>query len=343
MTILSRLFLFLLMLPSLAAYAQSPAASKKGKFLKSLRILHYNIYGKDEKDCLERFRTIGRKINEASPKYDIVSFNEHYDPMVELWMSCDGDVMSKALQREGLYRDSNGQVRNHKFYPKGRTFQANGGNSLFTLYNITKFDWWKFKNTRRAIANGFTFNRIEVTKDLSIDFWTIHMESNGSDGCSDECRFKQFKQMADMQEKLRVGNPVIVAGDFNVGGPKSLRERERHLQNPWAFPYDGNGGYERIMNFYENPIDVWLLKNPRGMESAASTYDCLNNTTIKSNCRYQERIDYIMLPTSQTYQTVRYELEVKSIRKLRWLTPDGTDVSDHYGLEATIDIYDKYQ
>ncbi|MBI2519655.1 MAG: endonuclease/exonuclease/phosphatase family protein [Bdellovibrio sp.] len=313
----------------------------KGKLLRTLRILTLNVYGKKERNCEDRLRTIAKKILEATPRYDIVSFNEHYNPWLKLWLSCDGKILTQAMYKGGFYKDSDDQIRNHKHYPKGGLIQANGSNSLFTLHNIIEFDWWKFKNTRRILAMGYMLNRVQISRDLTIDVWTAHLESKGPDNCSRACREKQFKQVLATQERFNQGNPVILLGDFNMGGPLNLGHKKAHDEiDAETFFYPGNAGYDKFMNEYENPIDVWVEANPK-TNLAGYTFDCLNNTTVKGNCTSQERIDYIFIPTSPKYQSDLFTWEVINSKVVRWKTDKGVDVSDHYGVEATLNIYEK--
>ena len=315
-------------------------APAKGKLLKTLRILTLNVYGKKEHNCKERLRTIGKRILEATPRYDIVSFNEHYNPLVKLWFSCDGKALTNALQAGGLYKDRDEEVKNHKYYPKGGLFQANGGNSLFTLHNIIEFHSWKFKNSRPSIAMGYMLNRVQISRDLTIDVWTTHIESAGPDHCSHACRVKQFKQMLKTQEDYNQGNPVILLGDFNTGGPLNLGHKKAHEEvDAETYPYPGNGGYDDYINLYDNPLDVWIMANAKNKD-AGYTFDCINNKTVDENCSYQERIDYILLPTSPKYQTELFTWEIVDSKIVKWKTDKGQDVSDHCGVEAMLNIYE---
>jgi len=312
------------------------------RLLKTIRILTLNVYGKKEKRCASRLKAIGKKVLAADPPYDIVSFNEHYDPMVKLWLSCDGDYLTNEMLRDGRYKDEKGIIRYHQQYPNGRFYQANGGNSLFTLHNITKFDYWKFTNHRKFVANGYLFNRIKISKDLSIDFWTAHLEAAGGDDCSEACRIKQTKELLLKIKKHRRGNPVIVAGDFNIGGPRNQIERQKHLAEPVEIPYRGNSGYEKIIKLFDYPRDVWLEKNSSMEPIDSYTYDCYRNTTTKKHCEDFYRIDYLFIPTSLKFQNPNYKIEIVESKVTRWKTDSGIDVSDHYGVEATLNIYKRF-
>lgn len=338
---LPKLFQFILILLLGVSGAKSNESYLvKGKRLRTFRVLTLNVYGKKKKNCQERLRVIGEKVLAASPAYDAVSFNEHYDPMVELWLSCDGNILTKSMLKDGRYDDTEKKVRYHQQYPKGSVYQVNGGNSLFTLHNIEKFDYWKFSNHRKFVANGFMMNRIKIQDDLSIDIWTAHMESKGKDSCNDICRMKQFKQIINKIEKLKGNNPVILLGDFNVGGPVNVREKEKHIENPLYTPYLGNIGYQKMMTYMQRPLDAWLEANPGLHSSESFTFDCYRNRTTYRFCEDRYRIDFIFIPKSYRYQSGNHIIEVESSKIVRWKTDAGIDVSDHYGVEATLNIYE---
>jgi hypothetical protein len=63
-------------------------------------------------------------------------------------------------------------------------------------------------------------------------------------------------------------NPVLILGDFNIGGPPSGR---------------GNPGYEDIVAILKSPDDLWTSARPR---EDGYTFDCLVNNTA-SDCDYQ--------------------------------------------------------
>ena len=332
--------LILIFILSISVASSKEPYLVKGKLLKTIRILTLNVYGKQKRNCEERLRTIGERVLSATPAYDIVSFNEHYDPKVKLWLSCDGDILTNSILKDGRYDDAKNKVRYHQQYPKGRIYQVNGGNSLFTLHDIKKFDYWKFSNHRKFVANGFMMNRIKIQDDLTIDVWTAHMESKGKDKCSDKCRMKQFRQIINKIEKHKSDNPVVLLGDFNIGGPVNLTEKEKHIENSVDAPYRGNIGYEKMLTHMQQPTDVWLEVNKDLHSSQSFTFDCYRNRTTYQSCEDRYRIDFIFIPKSYRYQSGKHIIEVESSEIVRWKTDSGQDVSDHYGVEATLKIYE---
>jgi hypothetical protein len=79
------------------------------------------------------------------------------------------------------------------------------------------------------------------------------------------------------------GSPVLVIGDFNIGG-----------SNPSPSVCDGNCGYGDIMDVLRNPRDLWSEKNPPG-----STVPALSGSTYGVNfpSTVGQRIDYMFVMT----------------------------------------------
>ena len=337
----------------------SSLANDKGEFVKEIRVLSYNIFGKKEPSksgCKERMLEIAKRFRTASPAYDIVSLNEHYNPTINGWWSCDGDILTNAIRKDWRYRDWFGLRRSRKHYPEsGDLFRADGANSVFTKHHIEKTKDFIFVNSNDFPVNGFMLNRIKVSDDLTIDLWTTHLESHGPDNCSDKCRQEQYEHLLDYVKnysgwysvpyKRRPpktvevdGNAVIIMGDFNIGGPLSTYHRKKHKEDPWFYRYPGNGGYEKLMK-YGALRDLWTEANPN---SPGYTFDCsTNNLLLKKNCDSRMRIDYMFVPDHWLYQPRTYRIEVKNMKLVKWKTKSGMDTSDHYGLDATLKIYKK--
>lgn len=330
--LLTVICLFALIGDGNASFAQDSEAGIR------LRILNLNIYGKNEKSCKERFRAIVEHIKNAKPAYDIVSFNEHYNPLVKLWMSCDGAYLTKLMKQIPDYA---GKDKSNLHKPKARFYQIEGANSVFMRYPIVTSSWERFQHHRKSIANGFMLNRIQVSDDLQVDVWTTHLESKGPDGCSDQSRLSQAKNLSDAIMDKGRNNPTIIMGDFNIGGPFNYAHRDAHALDAETFPYPGNGGYEQVIQLLGEARDLWIEANPN-FKSGGYTYDCWYNKTIANPaCRTRMRIDYILLPTTAQFQSQQHDIVVEDSKIVKWKTPTGLDVSDHYGVESTILIKPK--
>jgi len=310
-----RFLLLGLLLAPLTVNAEPPAAT--------IRVLVQNIYGRREKNCEERYRALAAHILAASPPYDIVAFNEHLRVPLDPYFSCNADVLTRAMESDGRYAGAGKSVRH---LPKASGLNVSGGDSVFTLHKIVATRSKRFSNSKDFPLSGYVLARVELRPGLTVDFWDAHPEA-GSDGCDDACRVTQGAEFAAAIEAERGSkNPVLLVGDFNTGGPLTRGAKP---------PYPGNGGYDQIMERLGRPRDLWLEFGA----GEGFTFDCLNNKTAET-CSYQERIDYVLVPESPKILdgASRYVLAPSAIAVVRWQTPSGTDVSDHYGLDATLEL-----
>lgn len=302
-----------------------------------LRILTHNVYGVQEADCSRRARQFGKNVARATPKYDIVGVQEYYNVTdMDIW-SCDAGHLTKAIQSTGRYKNSNNYYR---FYPEVTWPSVDGGIGIFTVHPIKKFNHWRWSNDNQPWKEGkegFIFARIEIpyTK-ITVDTYVVHLNS-GSENRGR--RKKQLQQLAREIEKQssKSGNPVIVMGDFNIGGPPSR---------------SGNAGYDDIIEVLRNPQDLWMLANPTDY---GFTYDCINNNVAKrSDCKYKERIDFIFAMTDRKLTNSSYRIRIakkEDVKVVRWTNAadhssnppnkNKYNVSDHFGLEATLEIWDR--
>ena len=312
--------------PSAARAEGSPS---QGELVATVRVLVYNVYGRKEKDCAERYEALAAEVLAASPPYDIVALQEHWKVPLDPWFTCDAAVMTRALEADGRYA---GKGRSIRHLPSsGGAFEVAGGNSVFTRHRIVASHEDSFDNGRRIPLSGFALARVELSAGVELDLWDVHLEA-ASDGCDQPCRKKQAADVAAAVERFsgspgeeRSGNPVLVVGDFNVGGPLSVSEKP---------PYAGNAGYDDVLVALRRPRDLWL----EGGSGDGFTYDCANNPT--QTCKGRERIDYMFLPEDPALlaPTAPLVLVPKTASVVRWKTPKGRDVSDHYGLDATLEL-----
>lgn len=285
----------------------------------TIRVLVQNIYGRREKDCTARYRALAAHILSASPPYDLIALNEHWKVPLDPYYTCDADVLTKAIEADGRYAGAGKSVQHQ---PSAHGVQVSGGDSIFTLHRITASRSGKFSNSNRFPLSGWLLTRVELAPGLSVDFTDAHFESSG-DGCSDACRAKQGAEWAAAIRNFDAGSagPALLVGDLNTGGPLTSSEKP---------PYSGNGGYDALMKTLGAPLDVWLSLG----KGNGYTYDCANNHAQK--CTERERIDYVLLPPPVA--AARFALAPVSIDIVRWRTPAGGEISDHFGLDATLEI-----
>lgn len=323
----------LLLAAALAAPARAgDPPDPKGELVKTVRVLVQNIYGRNEDDCAARYTALAAHILAASPPYDVVALNEHWKKLsVDKWMTCDDAVLTKALEKDAAFAAKDHSV---KHLPTSTdVYELGGGNSVFSRHPLTDAYEAKFVNGQPIPLSGYVMTRVQVAPGVEFDLWTVHLEA-GSDGCDDDCRWEQATDLGSAVElfsgtpdKGQKGRPVLIVGDLNTGGPMSAAERP---------PFAGNGGYENVVvDALRKPRDLWLELDGG---AAGYTYDCASNSIPK--CKYRERIDYMLLPEDKriVHPSAEFYFAPKAIDVVRWKTPAGGNISDHFGLDATLEI-----
>jgi hypothetical protein len=146
-----------------------------------------------------------------------------------------------------------------------------------------------------------------------------------------QCHQTQLKQLAGSVAGHRSQFPVLIAGDFNVGGPASGDERLAHEADPSGHPYGGNPGYDFMMNYFAQPRDLWLEAHPHARDADDGfSYDAVTNHLAYD--AYRERIDYLLAPEHPVCKkSGPYDVRVRQMELVRWRTPEGSEISDHCG------------
>ena len=318
--------------------------SLRGKLRARLRLLTHNVYGLDGNLCAARAREFGWRVAHAQPAYDIVGVQEYYNAPDFDYATCDRGPLSDSIWSTGRYRNSNNYYRHYPEVNNG----FDGGVGIFTLHPIVRFDDWQWHNDVQPpkAAEGFIFARIRINADLNVDIYVVHLNSNAGDPSpiADARRKLQLEQLRDKIIELSrgTGNPVIVMGDFNIGGPPSN---------------NGNAGRQDILRALWSSKDVWMEAWPR---YNGWTYDCSTNGLASGCADRGERIDYILVPTEPALTSSRYVVTIAKradANVVRWRTElerltslerqivvaagGPIPVSDHWGLEALIEIRDR--
>jgi endonuclease/exonuclease/phosphatase family metal-dependent hydrolase len=305
-----------------------------GRLVKRLRLLSHNVYAVDKDFCELRALGFGIHLANAGSSrgqpYDIVGLQEYYeDHALDAGTVCNDSKLLRAAQSTGFYLNSSNKSL---FRPRVR-WRHNGGVGVLTLHRITTVDDWRWKNDqqgRTEAIEGFMFARIEIPgKGLAIDTYVVHLNS-GRENVT--VRKRQLQQLAARIAELSrsSGNPVIVMGDFNIGGPQ-----------PRTDP-PGNPGYQDIVRILRKPSDLWLNAHPQSDPTAGYTTGC--GTSYKPACLGKERIDYIFHVTDPALTSSPYQIVVTNVARVRWAEPPHASlakrhfVSDHFGVDATIDI-----
>lgn len=309
-----------------------------GQLISRLRILTYNVYSLTEGDCETRARTFGEKValsgSWRGQTYDIVGVQEYYKyHLFDFGKTCDSDDLTNAIHSEGHYLNSD----NVRIFRPVIPWKHNGGLGVFTLHPITMFRDWQWSNDTQSwpkAGQGFIFTRIVIPfTELSVDVYVVHINSGGNNHA---VRKKQLNQLATKIQELSrsSGNPVLVIGDFNIGGPP-----------PTVAP-PGNPGYEDIMEALHDPRDLWLEANPAAEPETGYTTGCWIYSGDASGCDGRERIDFIFLLTHPDLTSNPFQIVIAEpgVSRVRWAEPTHVNyppiryVSDHFGVEATIEV-----
>lgn len=217
-----------------------------------LRLLDHNVFGFSDDHCERRATGFGHIVANAQPAYDIVGLNEYYD-IPDAGITCDHEHLIDAIRCTGRYADSGNTML---FHPDDGF--PNGGLGLFTLGSICDSDEWAWSwQDFPDPLQGIMLARVAVPNTtVTIDVYVLHTHAS-SDGCDRCCHYEQLLEAADFIEShsSRSGNPVILMGDFNIGGPPACC---------------GNQGYQDIVSILGNPLDLWWEDHPCGASQCGS-------------------------------------------------------------------------
>lgn len=219
-----------------------------------VRLLTHNVFGTNEQYCEQRARGFGHIIANENPAYDILAVTEYYD---NLLANCDSGPLLEAITCTGRYLNSN---NTELFYPHDTTFQ--GGMGLFTLWSICDVEAhsWNYQPIIPS-PQGVFLARIKLPNTtVTVDVYVVHIHSSGADGCDYECRQEQLGELRDFirLHSVRSGNPVIVMGDFNFGGPPTCL---------------GPEGYNQILISLGSPRDFWFEAHPCGQQLRGNPFN----------------------------------------------------------------------
>jgi len=345
---------------------------KAGHFLARLRVLTHNIYGKSPLKCKFRARRLGKWIANQKPAYDFIGLQEYYESKKLDPITCSGKYFHKEVTRTGQFKS---KAQFYRYRPRRRA-ATNGGLALLTPHKIItkrEYNWGRQDGVvgKLAALEGVIFARVQAAPKVQIDFYVLHLWSGTP---RVEERRSQLRRLAKIIHKNSYGggrkgqNPVVVMGDFNIGGPPC------HKQKNGKRVICGNPGHDDIVTLHRNPRDIWLEFNP-GKEGL--TNDGRKNRVDADEEPGWGRIDYIFVLEdpyfSQSPLMIRdvstsvipvSVVKVKTEKRFnvgshsftgnfdcpekfktckmagKSCCPDRQlEVSDHYGIEAFLDIF----
>ncbi|HFD11417.1 MAG TPA: hypothetical protein ENJ32_02945 [Crenotrichaceae bacterium] len=311
-----------------------PLAPIKGELIDTVRVMTMNVWGQKEfkesdSKCQARLKTIGNNIAITSPRFNIVGLTEVHPDYVGI--TCDGSKLVDSIQSNGEYIGNKARWG----HPETSAIAYDGGISLFST---TAYEWHPYEKHvhqyspkhKSRTAMGFIFATIQLKSGIALDVYVTHIHSTTGTvpgtNCNQACKFKELQQLAYgiHERSANSGNPVLVMGDFNIGGP-----------NPTADHCLGNKGYGDIMDVLRNPRDMWLEAHPH---IAGSTHS-------------DERIDFMFFLTDAYFTSSPYELTIsnsETVKLIQWKMSGFSKnliwhqgpfrVSDHFGIEATLEV-----
>ena len=306
-----------------------PAAPPMGALvLPEFPVLFINVYGQKDDwgdaDCEARLRRTGEIVADTVPNYVIVGMTEVHPDYARI--TCDGRAVVEGMQKNGEY----GSGKHRWGHPETDWTSYDGGLAIFST---AMFDWEPYDRHAHKYdfdpwfrtPHGFVFAQIMVSPQVTIDVYVTHLHSQSSwpVECDRGCRYQELEELAKgiHERSQSSGNPVLVMGDFNIGGP-----------NPSPGVCDGNCGYSDIMDVLRNPRDLWSETRPQG---PGSTHGVDLPTTVG------ERIDFMFVMTDPFFYDSPFEIFLagrERVSIMAWEMPDGTPVSDHFGLRALLEV-----
>lgn len=358
---LSSLATALFAMPSLASAVSSsceytgPPPPPRGSVAGQLRVMTMNVFGQNDDSellCEARLKFIGEKLANQETLFDVIGLTEVHPDYVGV--SCDGEKLVKGLRSKGEYTKNKARWG----HPETSFYEYDGGTSVFAT---SEFEWTPYSDHveryspkyKTRTAHGFVFARIPIVREIvrpdgrvakdrragMVDVYVTHLYSkgDGSNACDQQCRYGQLQQLARgiHERSANSGNPVLVMGDFNIGGP-----------NPTAGQCNGNPGYGDIMEVLRNPRDIWLEAHP-------------NKSGTTHVGKTPQRIDYIFVLADPYFTNSTRQLVLRDpgeVRPIDWEMPryqvpspmfqssgpqwiEGPfDVSDHVGIEAMFEV-----
>jgi len=212
--------------------------ASKGKF----SVLTYNIAGLPQiissakTERAESIADIGQKLNQ----YDIVHVQEDFN------------------YNDNLYE--NGNLHPFRSSTKGGVPFGDGLNTLskYPVTDIRRIPWEACTGADCLTPKGFSYSRIEVAKNVFIDFYNVHANAfNHLEAAA--ARRQNIQQLSAYIKAHSFGNAVVVMGDLNAHYSFSydnIREllAENHLEDSWIF-LKHNGDFPiSVMQLPDNDI-----------------------------------------------------------------------------------------
>ncbi len=333
--------------PSLVpeACAYTNRLTPPGGLIRRLRVLTHNVFGFDDPDglfdtplfglhCEARYGSLGSAVAIAAPAYDIVGLQEYWTHVPDI--TCNPAHLEAAITSNGQYTQP---ASSALFQPAPDIFQkeVGGGLGVFTLHSIAEWEGTQFDDTGESgdwWPQGFLFARIGIPGTaIVVDTYVVHTYATVKDACDAACHRAELRQLAAriVERSGSSGNPVLVIGDLNISGPAG-GATPLDCHDPANHDSDDYQYHCVLMTELHAPRDLWSENHPD-----APGHPGVSGATKPGN---GTRLDYVLVPTHPLLTNSPYEIFVRNrddVKVVKWGTGWGP-VSDHYGVEATIDI-----
>jgi endonuclease/exonuclease/phosphatase family metal-dependent hydrolase len=322
----------------------------------SLRVLTYNTFLRpppiswgDKNEC-RATQIASRLATEPIPR-DIVALNETFD---QEQTSTLGEALEERYPHQLLA------------LPRARGFRTNGGLSLLSRYPIEHWQAQRFERCSGDFndclaTKGFLWALVRVSKHLKVNVLATHMNSGDNLGAR-KTRRSQLQQIKEFVDAERIFEhwPTMLMGDLNINGlrwgphnpaTKELTEYSRAMEelgNTCARCETANC----FATCTPLPVDTFRQHNGRWTFDAtgtrhANTYNCRSQSltpcvsaTDTDQWESRMRIDYIMhFGSPELLQDMSVQVLDSSSLAFKDDTCGTSYLSDHQGVEATIDIH----
>lgn len=209
------------------------------------------------------------------------------------------------------YLYNSGNTHPFRTKNKGKVPFGDGLNTLsnFPIHDLQRIRWKDCSGTDCLTPKGFSFSRIEVAKDVFIDFYNVHANAWNHNSAS-AARRKNIKQLSDYIKLNSAENAVIVMGDLNAR---------------YCFFNDNIG----LLNTDNELIDVWVSqKNEGRFPDILKEFPSEDILSITDSC---ETVDKILYKSSSeidlTVADYKFENHLFS-------NAQGLPLSDHIPVSA---------
>jgi endonuclease/exonuclease/phosphatase family metal-dependent hydrolase len=275
---------------SRAATATAPPDSAD---MGSFSVITYNIAGLPQlissaiTPRKESIAAIGRLLN----RYDIAHVQEDFN-----------------------YHDQLCRAGNNHAYrtpTMGAVMRGDGLNtlSLFTVSDVNRIPWTDCTGADCFTPKGFTYSRIEISRNCFIDFYNVHANAYNHPRAA-LARRRNMEQLSAYIQLHSLGKAVVIMGDLN---------------GRYSF---GQDNINRLV--VENGLtDTWVDLHCKGKLPASS--NALPTGDILSLTDTCETIDKILFRSSAFIQL---KPEAYSIEKKLFSNTAGIPLSDHHPVSA---------